>query len=37
MSKVKVVSLLRFVLSDAPAERVFCDALERLVPQSPSS
>lgn len=34
---VKVVGLIRFVVFDAHAERVFCDALERLVPQSSSS
>lgn len=35
--KVKVVGLIRFVLFDAHAERVFCDTLERLVPESASS
>ena len=33
----KVVDLIRFVVFDAYAERVFREALERLVPQSPSS
>ena len=33
---MKVVGLIRFVLFDAHAERVFCDTVERLVPESAS-